>query len=336
MEQQRRVALAPGVSMPMVGLGTWGLRDTYIAVRTALDAGYRHVDTAAQYGNEDAVGAAVRDSGVPREQVFLTTKILSHHLGTEADVVAASLRHLRTDYLDLWLIHDPPPPGLSEQLWEFMIGLRERGLARAIGVSEYGTGQLDAVAVATGVTPAVNQIRWAPALFDGARVRELRDRGVQLEGFSAVRLTDLDHPVLTRIAQAHGVTATQVVLRWHLDHGVVAIPRSSTAERIRANLDVWDFALTSQDLADIDALSVVGRRPVAAGDLVGRSGTVLAPTGVPTGAGEIEVAGQPALLAWSAQPLPAGTMARIVGQRGPRAVEVVAADARTGTEDTVG
>src|SRR3954451_4498325 len=213
MGEQRRVQIAPDVSMPMIGFGTWSLRDTYAAVRAALEAGYRHFDTAAQYGNEHAVGTAVRDSGLPRDEVFITTKILSRHIGMEEDVVAASLRQLQTDYVDLWLIHDPPPPGRSERLWEFMIGLRERGLARAIGVSEYGTSQLDAVVAATGVHPAVNQIRWAPALFDATRAQQMRCRSVQLEGFSAMRLTDLTDPVLARIAEAHGVTTSQVLLR---------------------------------------------------------------------------------------------------------------------------
>lgn len=331
MATRRAVELDRGVSMPMIGLGTWALRDTYAAVRVALDAGYRHFDTAAQYGNEEAVGAAIRDSGVAREDVFITTKILSRHIGVEEEIVAASLRQLRTDHVDLWLIHDPPPPGRSERLWEFMIGLRERGRARAVGVSEYSTGQLDTVAAATGVRPAVNQIRWAPALFDAVRVREMEERGVRLEGFSAVRLTDLADPVLRRVAEAHGVTTTQVLLRWHLDHGVVAIPRSSTPERIVANLDVWDFELTASEIAAIDTRSVVrgpGGADITASDeaLIGLVGRIVAPTGVPTGAGEIDIDGQPALLAWSPGPLAVGTTARVVRCRGHRAVEVVAAE----------
>lgn len=310
------------------------LPDTYAAVRTALDAGFRHFDTAAQYGNEHEVGAAIRDSGVARQDVFITTKILSRHIGAEEQTVATSLRQLETEYVDLWLIHDPPPPGLSEGLWEFMIELRERGRARAIGVSEYGTDQLDAVVAATGVRPAVNQIRWAPALYDAGRIRELRSRGVQVEGFSAMRLTDLDDPVLSRIAQVHGVTTAQVLVRWHIDHEIVTIPRSSTAERIKANLDVWGFELTEQEISAIDAMSVIDSRPIGHGSLLGRTGPLTAPTGVPTGAGEIEIAGQAALLAWSAETLTTGTIARIVGHRGPRAVDVVAADAETRAKET--
>lgn len=327
MGKQCSVEIAPGVLMPMIGFGTWSLNDAYAAVRSALDAGYRHFDTAYQYQNEGDIGRALRDSGIPREDVFITTKITAARIGLEEETIASSLRQLQTDYVDLWLIHDPPPPGKSEKLWEFMIGLRERGRARTVGVSEYSTGQLDAVVAATGVTPAVNQIRWAPALFDPARVRDMYERKVQLEGFSALRLTDLSTPSLLAIAEAHGVTTTQVLLRWHIDHGVVAIPRSSTPERIRANLDVWDFELTGPELDIIDALSVVTRTGAAYHQVpIGSVGTLVAPTGQPTGAGEIEIAGQPALLAWSAGLLSVGTVARVIGFRGVRAVEVEAVE----------
>jgi 2,5-diketo-D-gluconate reductase A len=325
LEIPRNIEIAPGVLMPMIGLGTWALQFPYEAVRTALDAGYRHFDTAYQYQNEGDIGRALRDSGIPREDVFITTKITASRIGLEEETIASSLRQLRTEYVDLWLIHDPPPPGKSEKLWEFMIGLRERGNARTVGVSEYSTGQLDSIVVATGVTPAVNQIRWAPALFDPTRVQEMYDRKVQLEGFSVLRLTDLNNPGLLEIAEAHAVTTSQVLLRWHIDHGIVAIPRSSTSERIQANLDVWDFRLTGPELGIIDAMSVIVRPGASYFEApIGSVGTIIAPTGVPTGAGEIEIAGQPALLAWSAEHLSVGTVARVIGYRGFRAVEVEA------------
>jgi diketogulonate reductase-like aldo/keto reductase len=310
----------------MIGFGTWALSSPYEAVRTALEAGYRHFDTAYQYRNENEIGRALGDSGISREDVFITTKITASRIGLEEETIASSLRDLKTDYVDLWLIHDPPPPGESEKLWGFMMGLNERGHARAVGVSEYSTGQLDSIVAATGVTPAVNQIRWAPALFDHGRLQDMRDRNVTLEGFSALRLTDLDNPRLLEIADAHGVTTSQVLLRWHIDHGVVAIPRSSTPERIRANLDIWDFQLTGQELDIIDAMSVVTGPAVDYPNVpIGSVGTIIAPTGRPTGAGEIEIVGQPSLLAWSQGELSVGTMARVIGHRGVRAVEVEAA-----------
>ena len=322
----RSVEIAPHVHMPMIGLGTWSLRDTYSTVRTALDAGYRHIDTARQYDNEAEVGAAIHDSGVPRDEIFITTKILSRDVDRVDAVVEESLTSLRTDYVDLWLIHDPPPPGLSERLWDNLVGLRESGRARAVGVSEYGSSQIDAIIASSGVTPAVNQLRWAPALFDGVRLSKLSARGIRLEGFSGLRLTDLTDPVFTLAAHRYEVTPAQVLLRWHIDHGIVAIPRTDNPRRIAQNLDVWGFELEEEVRQAIDALSTVGvlaGRCCAGCRLSGRVGQVVAPTGVPTGAGEIAVEGEPALIAWSQETIPVGASARIVGCRSARSVDVV-------------
>lgn len=324
----RTVEIAPDVQMPMIGLGTWSLKDTYSSVRAALDAGYRHIDTARQYCNEAAIGAAVEDSGLAREEIFITTKILSRDLERVDDVVDASLTALRTDYVDLWLIHDPPPPGLSERLWDSLVRLRGAGRARAIGVSEYSTGQIDSIVASSGVTPAVNQLRWAPALFDRVRLIESSARGIRLEGFSGLRLTDLTDPVLTSAAERHEVTPAQVLLRWHIDHGIVAIPRTDSTRRIEQNLDVWGFELDDGELDAIDALSTVD---VAAGmccpgcRLAGRIGEVVAPTGAPTGPGEIVVDGEPPLIAWSKGLLPVGSSVRIIGCRSARSVDVISA-----------
>jgi len=251
------VPLARGGAIPLVGLGTWQMsgRRCYDAVRCALDAGYRHVDTAAIYGNEREVGRALRDSGVPREEVFVTTKLPPANARAVRATIAASLRALATDYVDLWLIHWPPRGRARPDTWAEFLGVRDDGLARAVGVSNYSTGQLDELIRASGEAPAVNQIRWAPSLYDAERQDEHRRRGVVLEGYSPFRSTDLDHPVLTRIAAEHGVSAAQVVLRWHVDHGVVVIPKSSTPERIRENFDLSGFALRAEELRRIDALA---------------------------------------------------------------------------------
>lgn len=325
----RSVEIAPLVHMPMIGLGTWSLKDTYSTVRTALDAGYRHIDTARQYGNEAEVGAAIHDSGLPRNEIFITTKILSRDVDRVDAVVEESLTSLRADYVDLWLIHDPPPPGLSERLWDSLVGLQESGRARAIGVSEYGSSQIDAIIASSGVTPAVNQLRWAPALFDHVRLSELSARGIRLEGFSGLRLTDLADPVFRLAADRYGVTPAQVLLRWHIDHGIVAIPRTDNPRRIEQNLDVWGFELDDEVRQAIDGLSTVGvlaGRCCAGCRLSGRVGQVVAPTGVPTGAGEIALDGEPALIAWSQETIPVGASARIVGCRGTRSVDVVSVD----------
>lgn len=250
------VKLDVGTSMPLVGFGTWRLRgdEAYRAVRVALDAGYRHLDTATMYGNEAQVGRALRDSGVPRERVFLTTKLPAERRGREAATLAASLRELGVDAVDLWLIHWPPG-GAAPQVWRELLAAQQAGRARAVGVSNYSLGQLDELTTATGRTPAVNQIRWGPSLYDAATAAGHRERGVVLEGYSPFRSTDLADPVLTAVAKVHGVEPAQVVLRWHVQHGVVVIPRSSRPERIRANADIGGFALTDEEMAAIDGLA---------------------------------------------------------------------------------
>ncbi|RKR90481.1 diketogulonate reductase-like aldo/keto reductase [Micromonospora pisi] len=254
---QPTVALPGEVAMPLVGFGTWQAtgRSGYESVRTALEAGYRHIDTATAYGNEDEVGRALRDSGVPREEVFLTTKLPPEHAGHERRTLAASLAALGTDYVDLWLIHWPPQRGAGLDTWQEFLAVRDEGQARAIGVSNYSTSQLDVLIQATSEPPAVNQIRWSPSLYDPQVVAEHRERGIAVEGYSPFKTTRLDDPVLIEIARAHGVESSQVVLRWHVDHGVVVIPKSVTPDRIRANFDVFDFSLNEDELRRIDGLA---------------------------------------------------------------------------------
>lgn len=251
------VPLAGGGGMPLVGLGTWRMSgpECEQAVRYALGIGYRHVDTATIYQNEREVGRAMRDSGVPRREVFVTTKLPPDHAGRERRTLEASLRDLGTDYVDLWLIHWPPDGGSGTQTWKQLLALRDEGLARAVGVSNYGLAQLDELVRATGEAPAVNQIRWGPTLHDPREVDGHRERGVVLEGYSPLRTTDLGHRVLADVAARHGVTPAQVVVRWHVDHGVVVIPKSATPERIASNLDVFGFSLDEDELGRIDGLS---------------------------------------------------------------------------------
>jgi 2,5-diketo-D-gluconate reductase A len=164
------------------------------------------------------------------------------------------------DHVDLWLVHWPPRGRALVSSWEELLAVRDLGLARAVGVSNYSIGQLDQLTAATGQTPQVNQIPWAPALHDPARLAQHRRRGVVLEGYSSFKNTDLRHPVLAEIAAAHGVTPAQVVLHWHVDHQVVVIPKSATPERIAANFDVFGFSLTEEELRRIDGLSTSRRR----------------------------------------------------------------------------
>jgi 2,5-diketo-D-gluconate reductase A len=250
------VAIADGVAMPLLGIGTWRASDqeAYNAVRTALDVGYRLIDTATMYRNEAAVGRAVRASGVPREEVFVTTKLRASDAGRERETIRASLDMLGLDYLDLWLIHWPVARRAGAGTWRRFVEARDTGLTRAIGVSNYSAAEIDELTDATGVAPAVDQIEWTPALYDAMTVAALRDRGVTLEGYSPFKAADLRDPILIAIAEDHGVTVPHIILRWHLEHGFVAIPKSVDPERIAENFDVFGFSLDGDEVARIDAL----------------------------------------------------------------------------------
>ena len=254
------VPLSGAPAMPLLGFGTWQLRGkaAYEAVREALEAGYRHLDTATMYGNEAEVGRALRDSGVPRDDVFVTTKIPAERAGREAATLDASRKALGVDAVDLWLIHWPPRRGRSVPMWQALLAERDAGRARAVGVSNYDVDEIDELIAATGQHPAVNQIRWGPALYDPKLVAGHRERGVVVEGYSPFKTTNLHDPVLTRIASAHGVDPARVVLRWHVQHEIVVIPKSSTPERIASNARIDGFELTAAEMRAVDALS--GRR----------------------------------------------------------------------------
>jgi diketogulonate reductase-like aldo/keto reductase len=254
---QPSVTLAGGGVMPLVGFGTWQLSGPrcYDAVRAALDVGYRLIDTATIYGNEREVGRAVRDSGMAREELFVTTKLPPHHAGRERATIAASLRALGMDFVDLWLIHWPPRVAARLATWKALLAIRDEGLARAVGVSNYRTAQLDELVTATGEMPEVNQIRWSPALYDAAPLAEHRRRGVVLEGYSPFKTSNLRDATLAEVAAGHGVTTAQVVLRWHVDRGVVVIPKSGHRDRIQSNFDLFGFSLSDEELRRIDGLS---------------------------------------------------------------------------------
>ncbi len=250
------MTLTGGARMPLVGFGTWQLRgrSAYESVRYALEIGYRHLDTATMYGNEAEVGRAVRDSGVPRDDIFVTTKLPPRRAGQERATLDASLRDLGLDRVDLWLIHWPPAGRAAVGVWREFIAARDAGLATSIGVSNYSLAQLDELTEATGVTPEVNQIPWSPPEHDPKVVAGHRERRVVLEGYSPLKGTNLRDRVLVEIAQRHGVTVPQVVLRWHLEHEIVVIPKSARRERIAANFDILGFSLTQEEVERIDRL----------------------------------------------------------------------------------
>ena len=253
---EHNAELVSGTRMPLLGLGTWQAlgRSAVEAVRSALELGYRHIDTATMYGNERQVGQAVAESGLPRTEIFVTTKLPQSHAGRERETLEESLAAFGSEYVDLWLIHWPPGGRARPDVWERLLELQTDGLAREVGVSNYSLRQIDELQRATGRLPAVNQIEWSPALFDRDVLEGHRHRGVQLEGYSPLRTMNLRDPRLVQIAESHGVTPAQVVLRWHIEHRIVVIPKSTNAERIAENAAIFDFQLTASEVESLDAL----------------------------------------------------------------------------------
>ena len=243
--------------MPLLGFGTWQIKgkNAVRATSAALEAGYRHLDTATIYGNEGEVGRALTESGVARDEVFLTTKCPPDRAGRELDTLRQSLDLLQTDHVDLWLIHWPGRGSTNVDLWRAFVEARESGLAREIGVSNFDAELIDEVTQGAGAAPAVNQIEWSPLLYDAGVVAAHQARGIVLEGYSALRGGTLDHPAIVEIAERLGRTPAQVIIRWHLQHQVVVIPKSVNPERIRSNADVGGFSLTSDDMGTLDTLA---------------------------------------------------------------------------------
>jgi len=250
------LTLTEGARIPQLGFGTWQLKgqDAVRATSAALATGYRHLDTATVYGNEREVGRALAESGVPRDDVFVTTKCPPGRAGQELDILRESLELLQTDHVDLWLIHWPGEGSANTDMWRAFVEARQAGLARAIGVSNFDISLIDEVTKATGAAPAVNQVEWSPLLFDAETLAEHRARDIALEGYSALRGGTLEHPAIVEIAKRTGRTPAQVIIRWHLQHDVIVIPKSVNADRIRSNADVADFTLTDEDMTTLDAL----------------------------------------------------------------------------------
>ncbi|MEN3209124.1 aldo/keto reductase [Methylorubrum populi] len=255
-----QIPLNDGRSIPQLGFGVWRLQEaeTPALVGTALGSGYRSIDTAAAYGNEGGVGRGLRETVVPRSDVFVTTKLWNDSHGYDATLRAfdESLARLGLEQTDLYLIHWPcPGRGLYLDTWRALIRLREEGRAASIGVSNFTENQLDRLVSETGVTPALNQIELHPR-FQQHALRAAHARlGIVTEAWSPLGQAQvLDDPALTRIADRLGRTPAQVVLRWHIENGFVAIPKSATPARMHENIDVFGFALTPDDHAAIASL----------------------------------------------------------------------------------
>ena len=243
--------------MPLLGFGTWQIEDSAAteATSTALELGYRHIDTATGYGNEAGIGRALAAAGLPREEVFVTTKLPPENVGRERQTIEESLSKLGLDHVDLWLVHWPPNKQASPEVWAEVVKAQSDGLATSIGVSNYSLDQIDELVSATGVTPAVNQIRWSPSIYDRTVQQGLSERGVVLEGYSPFRASDLDDPTLVSIAEAHDATAAQVIVAWHVAHQFVVIPKSARRERIESNAAGARIELSADEVTRIDGLA---------------------------------------------------------------------------------
>lgn len=248
-----------GVLMPWLGFGTYRVpegNEAYQAVRHALDAGYRSIDTASLYENEVSVGRAVRESGIPREEIFITTKVWNddQRAGRVRQAFEESLARLKMDYVDLYLVHWPVPETYVSA-WGVMEEIYRSGKARAIGVSNHLSHHLEAILKTGSVVPAVNQVEFHPYLQSRELHAFCRRRGIQLEAWAPLmKGRGLSEPVLQEIAAKHAKTAAQVVIRWELQKEVVTIPKSATKERIYENRDVFDFSLDEEDMRRIDGL----------------------------------------------------------------------------------
>jgi 2,5-diketo-D-gluconate reductase A len=260
-----RISLHDGVEIPQLGFGVFQVppEETQEVVELALDAGYRHIDTAAAYRNEQGVGAALDTADLPREDVFVTTKLWNSQQGYDSALAAfeASLGRLDLDYVDLYLIHWPvPTEDRFVETWHAFESIHDEGRARTIGVSNFRAEDLERLEAETETLPTVNQIELHPR-FQQAELRAWHaEHGVATEAWSPLAQGDLlDEATIVRVAERHGKTPAQAILRWHLQLGNVVIPKSVTPERIRENIEIFDFELSDEDMDAIGQLDSGGR-----------------------------------------------------------------------------
>ncbi|MFB9620721.1 aldo/keto reductase [Brooklawnia cerclae] len=256
------VTLNSGFDIPQLGFGVFRVpsAQTERVVSEALEVGYRHIDTAAIYGNEDGVGAAIESSGIPRDELFVTTKLWNDRQSGDQplDAIRESLDKLRLDYVDLYLTHWPTPAkDTYSHAWSKLIEIRDAGLSRSIGVSNHLPEHLDRIVKDTGVVPAVDQIELHPAYQQRDVVAWAQANGTRIEAWGPLgqgKYPLFENPAVADAAAAHDATPAQVVIRWHLQKGVIVFPKSTHKARMAENLDVFGFELTADEIAGIDAL----------------------------------------------------------------------------------
>ncbi len=255
----RTRVLADGTEIPLLGLGVWQVpegRECEDAVGWALEVGYRHIDTAQAYGNERSVGRALRDSGVPREEVFITTKFFPRHQDPAAEA-ERSLERLGVEFVDLYIIHWPE--GGPTWAWDGMQRARENGHARSIGVSNFSIAELDELIAVADVAPTVDQVQFSPFEYRRRLLEACEERGVVIEAYSPLGTgRHLGDRTVAEIAERLGRTPAQVLIRWSVHRDLVVLPKSTHRERIAQNAEVFDFTLSEEDMAALDALDTTG------------------------------------------------------------------------------
>lgn len=256
--------MSSGTKMPAIGFGTWKLsagRETSTAVEAALKSGYRLIDTAKLYDNEASVGQAVRGSSLAREEIFVTTKLWQTDFGYDNTMTAfdESLEQLGLEYVDLYLIHWPGDDEVARhESWRALVEINGLGTAKSVGVSNFNVEQLERLIAQSRQPPAVNQIEFHPFIYDKQApiVQYCQEKGIVVEAYSPLaRASQLGNPVLTEVAKRHSKQPAQVLLRWAIQHGTVPIPKSAQPDRIKQNLDVFDFEISKAEMAQIDGLA---------------------------------------------------------------------------------
>lgn len=260
----KKITLSNGVQMPVIGLGVYRIKDEDTAassVKSALDEGYRMIDTAAAYGNESGVAKGILESGISRKDIFITTKLWNENIrqGTIRQALEESLEKLKTDYIDLYLIHWPVPE-LYLEAWKQLEEFYKGGLVRAIGVCNCEIHHLKAILEIAKTVPMVNQIEFHPYFTQEALLGYCKETDIQAEGWAPLANGDLlKDPMVQKLSQVYGRTPAQIILRWHLQKGVILIPKSVHRERIRENIQIFDFELSPEDMEKIDSLNTGSR-----------------------------------------------------------------------------
>ena len=252
MNSNSKISLHSGRQMPIIGLGTWKLKDnTPDIIDQALGMGYTMIDTSGDYGTQPGIKQGIAKRGVRRESFYLVTKVEENENAYEAS--KKNLQELGLDYADLMLIHRPPPTASgSEQIWEQLIKAREDGLAKDIGVSNYSIEQIEALAESTGIWPAVNQIEWSPFGHSEEMLDFCNDNEIIIQAYSPItRQEKLEDERLTRLAEGYNKTPAQILIRWNLQLGTVPLPKANSQQHLRENIDVFDFEISDDDMSSL-------------------------------------------------------------------------------------